>query len=305
LILCAGATGFIGRRLVRSLAARGKRVVVLSRNPEAAARLFGPGLTVVPWDGKTPRGWERHVEAASAVINLAGDSLSQGRWTEAKRVRILESRTDAGRAVSEAIRAARSRPRVLVQASAVGFYGSRGDEELPETSPAGSGFLSDVCRRWEASTEDVEALGVRRVVLRSGIVLGPDGGALPPMALPFRFFVGGPVGGGRQWLAWIHQEDEVRAILFLLDEEGASGAYNLTAPGVVRQRDFARAMGRALKRPHFFPVPVFVMRLVFGRKADETVLVSQRVRPARLLQAGFAFEYPEIGPALEKIFSAS
>ncbi len=303
MILCAGATGFIGRKLVRSLEARGERVVVLSRDPEAAGRILGPGVIAIGWDGRTPEGWGQLVEGVSAVVNLAGDSLSSGRWTKDKKARILESRTDSGRAISEAIRRARIRPPVLLQASAVGFYGSRGDEELVETSAGGGGFLADVCRQWEASTEGVAALGVRRVVLRSGVVLGRDGGALPPMALPFRFFVGGPVGGGRQWLAWVHHLDEVRAMLFLLDHENASGAYNLVAPGAVRQRDLARALGRALRRPYFFRVPESVMRLVFGEKAEETLLVSQRVKPARLLQAGFEFGYPEIGPALGDIYS--
>ena len=303
MILCAGATGFIGRKLVRSLEARGEKVVVLSRNPEAAGKTLGSGVIAVGWDGRTSQGWGRLVEGVSAVVNLAGDSLSTGKWTEKKKALILESRTGAGRAISEAIRLARRKPPVLLQASAVGYYGSREDEELVEDSAGGAGFLAEVCRQWEASTAEVEGLGVRRVVLRSGVVLGRDGGALPPMALPFKFFVGGPVGGGRQWLAWIHHLDEVRAMLFLLDHEEASGAYNLAAPGVVRQRDLARALSRALRRPHLFPVPAFVMRLVFGEKAEETLLVSQRVHPARLLQAGFEFEYPEIGFALSDIYS--
>ncbi len=304
MIVCAGATGFIGQKLVRALTGRGEQVVVLSRDPDAAGRHLGAGVTPVRWDGRTAEGWGHLVEGASAVVNLAGDSLSSGRWTSRKKARILKSRTDAGRAIAEAIRSAVAKPRVLLQASAVGYYGSRGEEELVETSASGTGFLADVCRQWEASAAEVETLGVRRVVLRSGVVLGREGGALPPIALSFKLLVGGRLGSGRQWMAWVHHEDEVRAMLFLIDHEQGRGVYNIAAPGAVRQMEFARALGKALKRPHFFRVPAFVMRLVFGEKADETVLVSQRVRPARLLEMGFEFRLPEIRSALKEIFSS-
>ncbi len=297
MIVLIGATGFIGRGLVRALAGRGG-IVVFTRDPEKARRSFGENVTALRWDGLTAEGWSPWVEGAAAVINLAGENLSSGRWTPERKRTILVSRTGTGQAVVEAVKAAREKPRVVIQASAVGFYGSRGEETLDESSSSGSGFLAQVCREWESSTEEVEAMGVRRVILRSGIVLGREGGALPVMARPFKLFAGGPLGSGRQWLSWIHLRDEIQAILFLMDNERARGVFNLVAPVPTRQRDFAAALGRALKRPHLFRVPAFVLRVMFGEKAAETLLVSQKVMPRRLLEERFPFRYPEAGPAL-------
>lgn len=302
MIVLIGATGFIGRGLVRALAGRGG-IVVLTRDPEKARRSFAENVTALRWDGLTAEGWSPWVEGSAAVINLAGENLSSGRWTPERKRTILASRTGTGQAVVEAVKAAREKPRVVIQASAVGFYGSRGEETLDESSSSGSGFLAQVCREWESSTEEVEAMGVRRVILRSGIVLGREGGALPVMARPFKLFAGGPLGRGRQWLSWIHLRDEIQAILFLMDNERARGVFNLVAPVPTRQRDFAAALGRALKRPHLLRVPAFVLRVMFGEKAAETLLVSQKVMPRRLLGARFPFRYPEAGPALGDLLS--
>lgn len=302
-IVLIGATGFIGRKLIPSLFERFGEIVVVSRKPDEVRRRFGENVFPARWDDGKSGGWGDCVDGAAAVVNLAGDSLSTGRWTGRKRRAILESRVDAGRAVVEAIRRARVKPGVLVQASAVGYYGSRGDGILDESARPGQGFLADVCRQWEASTAEVEGLGVRRVVIRSGVVLGREGGALPAMALPFRFLAGGPVGLGRRWFSWIHVQDEVGGILFLLDREAARGAFNLAARPV-REREFARSLGRALKRPSLFPAPVFVLKTLFGLKAKETILVSQRVVPARLEALGFRFQYPQIDAALGDIYSA-
>jgi uncharacterized protein (TIGR01777 family) len=200
---------------------------------------------------------------------------------------------DAGAAVVEAVRAARVKPRVLIQASAVGAYGHTEDEELDEGSPAGTGFLAEVVREWEDSTKDVESLGVRRAVVRSGLVLGKKGGVWPRLVKPVRFFAGGPLGSGRQWFSWISLEDEVRAVRFLIESEGLAGIFDLTAPHPLRQRAFCRVLGKALKRPCWLPVPAVLLQVLFGEKARETLLTGQRVLPRRLLAAGFEFRQPD------------
>jgi uncharacterized protein (TIGR01777 family) len=300
-IVLLGATGSIGRPLVQSLMEPGAELVVVTRDPDKARRIFGESVAPVAWDGRSQKSlWER-VDGARAVVNLAGENLAKGRWTNKRKRVILDSRRLSGRAVVEAIQAARRRPEVLIQASAVGFYGSRDDEILDEASPAGSGFLSAAVLDWESTTRDVETLGVRRVVIRTGMVLGREGGALPPLARPFRFFVGGPIGSGRQWLSWIHLTDEVRAIQFLLNDGRACGVYNLVSPHPLREKDFARAVGRALGRPHLFKVPGFVLRWLFGEKAEETLLVSQRIVPRRLEESGFVFSFSDAQSALDDL----
>jgi uncharacterized protein (TIGR01777 family) len=298
-VLITGATGFIGRALAADLAAAGYGVIALTRNPGKSETLLGAGVRSVPWDGRTADGWGSQADGALAIINLAGDNLAEGRWTKAKKARILESRLDAGAAVVDAVRAARLKPKVLVQASAVGFYGSMGDEELDESSPPGNGFLADVVRQWENSTREVEALGVRRVVIRSGLVLGRGGGVFPRLLMPFRLFAGGPLGSGRQWFSWIHLSDEVRAIRFLIERDDLAGVFNLTTPDPLKEKDLCRTIGEVLQRPCWIPVPALVLKLLFGEKATETLLAGQRVLPRRLMSAAFAFGYPEARAALD------
>jgi uncharacterized protein len=300
-IILTGATGFIGRPLAAELDAAGFETVVLTRDPLKAPPLPGPGVRFVKWDGRTAAGWGPLAEGAGAIVNLAGDNLAEGRWTRAKKARIRTSRTSAGAAVVDAVRTARTKPAAVIQASAVGFYGSRGDEELDEGSAGGRGFLAEVVGSWEASTREVEALGVRRVVVRSGLVLGRAGGAFPSLVRPFRFFAGGPLGSGRQWLSWIHLADEVRAIRFLLEREDLAGAFNLTAPAPLPEKELCRVLGATMRRPCWFPVPAALLKLLFGEKAAETLLCSQRVLPSRLRTAGFEFLFPEAGAALRDL----
>ncbi len=295
-VLITGGSGLIGRALTASLAADGHEVVVLSRRPEAV-RGLPSGARAEAWEPERPGPWTRLLDGA-ALVHLAGDNLAEGRWTAEKKRRIRDSRLLSGQALARAIETGAGRPAVFLQASAVGYYGfDRGEEELSETAAPADDFLGRVCVEWEASTASLDALGIRRPILRTGLVLSRRGGALPQLALPFRLFVGGPVGSGRQFLPWIHEADEVRAIRFLLDHPTASGPFNLTAPTPVPFRAMARALGRALRRPSLLPVPAVALRLLLGEKA-ELVLGGQRAVPRRLLELGFAFHHPELEAAL-------
>ena len=300
-VVIAGASGFIGRALAGELAAAGCEIIALTRHPEASRHRLPNGMIFATWDGRTAGDWSRYVDGALAVVNLTGDSLAKGRWTKSKRRRILDSRTAPGAALVEAIRRARAKPRVFVQGSAIGFYGSPGESEVDETASAGEGFLAGVVRQWEASTQDVDSLGVRRVVVRSGLVLGRGGGVWPSLARPFRFLAGGPLGSGRQWFSWIHLDDEVRAIRFLIGREDLAGAFNLAAPRPLRQRELCRAIGEAMRRPCWIPVPAMILRALFGEKAGQTLLVSQRVVPRRLEAEGFEFRYPDASAAIASL----
>lgn len=293
-IVVAGGTGLIGSALVASLLERGDDVVVLSRSA-APARPEAPRH--VRWDGRSLGEWARELEGAAAVVNLCGAGIADRRWTAARK-RVLESsRLEPTRALVAAIAAASARPRVLAQGSAVGFYGNRGDEAIDERSAPGSGYLSELSLEWEAASAGVEAAGVRRVLLRTGIVLARDGGALPVMARPFRFGVGGPLGDGEQWMPWIHLDDEIAAIRFLLDRADASGPYNLAAPEPVTNATLSRELAKALHRPNLLRAPAFAMRLALGEMA-EMVLGGQRAAPHRLLEAGFPFRFVALAPAL-------
>lgn len=294
-VIVTGGTGFIGRALCARLVAAGHDVTVLSRAPERAADL--PRVRLAAWDGVSVEPLGPLLAGAAAVVHLAGESIAGGRWTAARKRRIRASRVDSSAALAAAILALPQPPAVLLQASAVGYYGSRGDEELDESSPPGEGFLAEVCRQWEAASAAVEDRGVRRPLARTGVVLAPGGGALPAMARPVRWFCGGPLGGGRQWLPWIHLDDELRALLFLLEHPTASGPFNLTAPQPLRQRAFVEALGRVLSRPSSLPAPELALRLALG-EMSELLLASQRVRPARLLELGFRFRFSAAAQAL-------
>lgn len=301
-VIIAGGTGLIGRALARDLAADGHELIVLSRRPERPVAGLPAGLRLVGWDARSAAGWGDWVEGAGAVVNLAGESIGEGRWSAARKARIRESRVRAGQAVAEAIAAATAKPGVLVQASAVGYYGTTGEAWLDEDAPAGEGFLASVCRDWEASTAGVEALGVRRVITRTGIVLSPEGGALPRMLLPFRLFAGGPIGTGRQRMPWIHLDDVVGAIRFLIATPEARGAINLSAPEPSTNAEFGRVLGRVLGRPAWLPAPAFALKLALGEQA-EIVLEGQRTSAAKLLGLGYRFRYEQLEPALRAILA--
>ena len=297
-VVITGGSGLIGSEVARDLGSAGHEVVILTRDPAKAA--LPPNTRAVQWDGKTATGWASLLDGNTAIVHLAGESIAAGRWSEAKKRRIRESRVESGQAVIAAIRQAKEKPRVLLQGSAVGYYGPCGDEVVTEAHPPGRDFLAGVCVEWESSTAEAEPLGVRRAILRTGVVLSRNGGALPRMAIPFRMMAGGPLGGGRQWFPWIHIADEVGAIRFLIEREDARGPFNLTAPRPLTNRDFSSALGKALHRPSLAPAPGFALRAVLGEMAD-MLLNGQRAVPHRLLELGYAFRYPEALPALRSL----
>jgi uncharacterized protein (TIGR01777 family) len=302
-IIIAGGSGFLGRPLAAALAGEGHEIVTLtrggaaSRNPERSR--------AVTW---TPNGgtgaWAAEIDGAGAVVNLAGESIAGKRWSEAQKRRILDSRVDATRSLTTAIKAARKPPPVFVSGSAVGYYGPRGDEKVPEPTPPGSDFLSQVCVQWEAEAMRAASATTRLVCLRTGLVLERDGGALPQMLPPFRFGAGGPVGSGRQYWPWIHRADWIALVQWAIRTPTAAGAINGTAPGPVTNAEFASALGRAMHRPAFMPAPAFALKLLLGEMADALLLSGQRAIPERPEQLGFAFRYTRIDDALAALFPA-
>ncbi len=299
-VLIAGGTGLIGTALVKSLRDDGNEVITLTRSPEQATNRVSSGVQLERWDGRTAEGWGPLVEEVDAIVNLAGEGIADGRWTAARKRRIRESRVEAGQALVAAVADATSKPDVLIQSSAVGFYGPCADEILTEEAAAGSDFLAEVCFEWEASTADVEDMGVRRPVIRTGVVLSGEGGAFPRMSLPFRLFAGGPLGSGNQYFPWIHIDDEVAAIRLLLSSETAFGPYNLTAPEPLRNRDFVRLLGRAMRRPALIPTPSFALKMIFGEMST-VLLDGQRAVPSRLQRAGFEYLFSGIEDALNDL----
>ncbi len=300
-IVITGATGFIGRPLTSGFLEDRYDVAVLTRYPAKARAVFGDKIRAVAWDGLTSDGWLELASGAKAVINLAGENIGAGRWTPKRKRAIVKSRLDAGRAIVDAVRNAPKKPAVLIQASAVGFYGSRADDILDESDSGGQGFLAGIVREWESSTAEVESLGVRRLVIRSGLVLDAGGGILPRFLRQFRLLAGGTLGSGRQWMSWIHRRDEVAAIRFILEREDLTGVFNLTSPHPLTMNEFSHILGNAMHRPSGLRVPAFALRLLFGELAKETMLAGQRVLPGALLRAGFEFLYPDLKSALWNI----
>jgi uncharacterized protein (TIGR01777 family) len=298
-VIVTGGTGLIGRPLCAGLVADGHEVIVLTRDASRPARLPAE-VQLVEWDAQSAKGWAHHADGAGAIVNLAGEGLADGRWSAERKQRIYTSRVNAGKAVMEAINAANTKPKVLVQASAIDYYGARGDEIVTESTSPGASFLAQVCFDWEASTAGAERLHMRRPVIRTGIVLSNEGGAWSRIVLPFKFFAGGPMGSGNQYWSWIHIDDEVRAIRFLLDHPDATGPYNLTAPEPLANKDFAKILGKVMSRPSFVPVPSLALKTAFGEMSS-VLLEKQRAVPARLQALGFTFAYPTAEAAFKSL----
>lgn len=298
-VIITGGSGLIGRALSADMAAGGHEIILLSRNPDRVTGL-PDGVRATRWDGHSAEGWAHLADGAGAIVNLAGESIAAGRWTPERKRRIRDSRVNAGKAVVEAVQAAASKPGVVIQSSGIGYYGPHGDEEITEKERVGSDFLSQVCIDWEASTAPLDEMGLRRPVIRTGVVLSAHGGALPRMLLPFKLFAGGPLGGGRQWFPWIHIADEVGAIRFLIEHPQATGPFNLSAPNPLTNAQFSRVTGHVMGRPAFMPTPGFALRLLFGEMAT-VLLDGQRAVPQRLLELGFGFQFSEAETALRDV----
>jgi uncharacterized protein len=291
-----GATGLIGTRLVAALARRGDEVTVLSRDPRRASDRLGSGIHAEAWDPTGEPAPARALAGRDGVIHLAGEPVAQ-RWSAAAKERIRTSRESGTANLVAGLRSADPRPRVLVSASAVGYYGPHGDEEVTEATPPGEDFLAQVCVAWERGAQAASELDMRVAIVRTGIVLDPDGGALAKMLPPFRAGVGGPVAGGRQWMPWIHVDDLVGLYLAALDGEEWSGPLNAGSPRPATNRDFSKALGRALRRPALAPVPRLALRALYG-EMEQIVTTGQRAVPRRPLALGYAYAHPELDEAL-------
>ncbi|HEY0407684.1 MAG TPA: TIGR01777 family oxidoreductase [Pyrinomonadaceae bacterium] len=294
-IVVTGASGLVGTALQPELKAKGHEVYRLVRG--AADKAAG----AIVWNPEQETIDAASLEGIDAVVHLAGESVSEGRWTEEKKRRIRESRAQGTRLLSETLAGLKSKPRVLLSASATGFYGSRGDEILTEQSASGADFLSEVCREWELSTQPASQAGIRVANLRFGVILSAEGGALKKMLTPFKLGVGGKVGSGEQYMSWIAIDDAVGAILFALEKETVRGPVNVVAPHAVTNLEYTKTLGVVLSRPTIFFVPKFAARMAFGEVADALLLSSARVEPLRLKEAGYQFKYPQLEGALRHV----
>ncbi len=326
-VIVTGATGLIGRKVCAKLEARGYRVVVFSRNPEAARRTMRNGSEFVAWTSAEDGPWAAAIDGAHAVIHLAGANNFAQRWSQAYKQEIKNSRVIGTRGIVNAMRKANLKPKVFVSASAIGYYGPRDATELDESASPGNDFLAEVVKEWEAEAAKAEQLGIRTVLLRTGVVIGSDkrgvglpldlkgaslkrpgvvldfeNGALPLMALPFRLFVGGPIGSGNQWFPWVHLDDEVGLIMLALENEQVRGPLNATAPETVTNKEFSKALGRVMNRPSWLPVPAFALRVMLGEIAN-MLTEGQRVVPRKAQELGYQFKYPTVDSALRALFN--
>jgi len=302
-VVVTGATGFVGRRLVERLQQAGDQILVLTRDPVRAENLFPTdafsGVRILAYQPLQSGDWQAQISGCDGVVNLAGAPIAESRWTPERKQEILDSRIVGTEKIVEAIAQASIKPSVLINSSAIGYYGTSETAVFDETSPAGTDFLAQVCRAWEAEAEKVSAYGPRLVILRTGIVLG-QGGALAKMLPPFRLFAGGPLGSGQQWFSWIHLEDLIRLILQALRQSNLEGILNATAPQPVKMAELCHTLGEVLNRPSWLPVPAFALEALLG-DAARVVLEGQQVLPKRTQATGFDFHYMSLKPALQDL----
>jgi uncharacterized protein (TIGR01777 family) len=305
-VAITGATGFVGSRLIEKLRDREHQILVFTRNSTKAKKVFPnsafPNLETIEYNPKESGDWQQAISGCDAVINLAGEPISE-RWTPQHKIEIMESRQLGTRKIVEAIKQAESKPEVLINSSAIGYYGTSETATFDESSASGNDFLAQVCQQWEAEAEKVKEAGVRLVIIRTGIVLG-DGGALAKMIGPFKMFAGGPIGSGRQWFSWIHYDDLVNLIIEALKREDLEGVYNGTAPNPVKMAQFCQTLGEVMHRPSWLPVPEFALELLLGDGA-KVVLEGQQVLPKKTQSAGFQYQYPTLKSALTEILASA
>lgn len=299
-ILITGGTGLIGKAFIGEALKYKHELIVLTRTPERNSS--SEKVKFVGWDGKTDQGWRHILDETDAVVNLAGANIGEKLWTSARKAVIRDSRVEAGEAIVQAFRSRTRRPKVLIQSSAVGYYGDTGEKNVDEFTPAAKDFLGRLCVDWENSTREVEEFGVRRSIIRTGLVLSRNGGALGKLLLPYKAFAGGPLGDGKQWWPWIHLQDQVQAMLFLIENDKAQGVFNLTAPQPARMAELGKVLAKVLKRPYWLPVPEFALKIVLG-EMSKIVLEGQRAYPKRLIELGYSFSFTDLQPALESLFT--
>jgi len=301
-IIVTGATGLIGRKLVNALIQRGDDVVVFSRSVNKAKSIFPNLVELVGWDYLKPKLWKSKLEKSDAVVHLAGINLFAKRWNDDFKKEVIRSREISTRNLVEAIRSCSNKPEVFISASGVGYYGDSGDDLLTEESQAGNDFLANVCKVWESESQKTNEFGVRNVQIRTGLVLSPGDGALKQMLPAFKFFVGGPLGNGKQWASWIHIDDTVGIYIHAINNAKLKGAINVASPNPVRMQEFAKTLGKVLKRPSFFPVPKFALKLVVG-EAAEVVTASQKVDVQKLLNDEYRFKFENLEEALRNLLN--
>ncbi len=306
-IILAGGSGFIGSKLAKKLASAGYEIVILTRFPRAASA--NSSIRYVGWDDRDLGGWTQEIESSKAIVNLAGESIAGeslptilfSRWTFEKKKAIRDSRISTGKVLAKAVLKAKKKPKVFIQASGIGYYGTSSSGPIDEDSPPGSDFLSSVSQDWEESSRGVISCGVRHVVIRSGVVLDPSGGILPLVALPIKLFLGGKLGNGSQYFPWIHIGDEIDAIKYLIENQSCNGAFNLVAPELATNVGFGKTLAAILNRPFYLPIPTFLLKLLLGEKSV-LVLEGQQANPRGLLDAGFTFNFPGVEIALNDLY---
>jgi hypothetical protein len=299
-IVITGATGLIGKHLCKELSDRGDILTIFSRDPDKAKSIIPYANEYVKWNYRNPEEWKEHINSKDIVIHFAGANLFGKRWTDSYKEKIIESREISTQNIVKAIGEADEKPEVFICASAIGYYGNKGEELLTEESPPGDDFLSKVCLKWENEAAGVEKYNVRRISVRTGVVLTTEAGALKEFLTPFKLFVGGPLGTGNQWFSWIHLTDIIRVYLFLIDNANINGAVNTSSPNPVKMKEFANTLGKVLNRPSFFKVPGIALQIAVGEVA-ETVTASLRVVPQKLEQHNFNFRFRKIEEALRDL----
>ncbi len=300
-IIVIGASGFIGRETVGILSGRNYQITAVSRNPERAAGILGRSVEVRKWNGRSAGELAEILEGKDGIINLSGENLAGGLWTRKRKLKLIASRVDTGRAISDAVLQLSRKPSFLLQQSATGYYGPITPAGIVESAGSGSGFLAGLTREWESSVSLLAEAGIRVVYLRTGIVLGNEGGILPKLMRPLRFYVGSIPGNGRQMISWVHIHDAVNAIAFLAGEDRASGAFNLTAPNPCTMRELVSATASNLGRPVVMTIPDLILKTALGEMAVETILSSQQILPDKLMRMGFRFNFEDITAALEDL----